>query len=1198
MTTTLTRCRQCGARLPQGTPDGLCPLCVVDDEPHTNGTRVLGDCELFEEIGRGGMGVVWRGRQRGLDREVAVKTLPGGDLAGAEARGRFRIEAQASARLKHPNIVAIYDVGEADGMPYFVMELIAGRTLAAVISEKPVNARTAARWLHDAALAVQHAHDHGVLHRDLKPSNILIEPDEDGGRPRVMDFGLAKLTDTESGLTLSGSAAGSPAYMPPEMVRGGESTAAGDVYGLGAVLYTTLTGRAPFQGESVAAILAQAEREEPLAPRRLHAGIPRDLETICLKCLEKNPARRYGSAQALAEELQRFLNGEPVLARPVAWPGKLARWAARRPALAAALALTFLAITTTAIVATISAVRIDEARDKALSAAVSEKRQADAARRHAVQLHVAEANRRQSDGDYIGSLPPLVAALRAEQDNAERRSEHTTRLAAALRQCPRLVHHWALPSWADRRDRTLTYPGRVYAADFSPDGKWIACATGEKQIHLWNVETGADAGADFTEDNAVYVKFSADGKRLLTGTSKNTISLWDFESRKAIFRDVTHALSGLHPSSLLPPVMDRAAKRIVRVEPGDGLLAGAYVILPDSPRTGDAPLQIPLHLKAAVRSVALSQDESRLAVGRADGTVMLHQTGTWLPIGRAFATGGAVRGMAFSPDNTRLAVLSGGNDVKLYAIGTDAISKLEQTMKHGAATYTLTWSPDGTRVASAAYGERSSILMRREDGVTDAVVRQSPGIRSAVFSPDGGTLLTAGFDNAARFFDPLTGAPSGPPLHHAGYVSAALFSPDGRHIFTGAFDATARLWELPAPPTAPQDIANSKASAGARFLARRDHKEGTFGTIKVYSMADGREFGRTGPGQCGGLTEDGRVLLYLAGDRFELQELHGAAPSRTLSRFTFPYSKAKVSMREAEISPDGRRALISPDRQSIHLYDLTVTEAKELTIIKLDARFTWLRFSADGSMVAVNTARPGREQGSVVSLWRLADGKQVTSFTTAQRVSHLEFSPDSRFIAWGGTVGYLRGAAARIHHCADGTPATPFLPHRGDILDFEFSPDSRVLATGGTDSIARLWDTATGALAAPELPHPQHIANIGFSRDGRRLVTLIKGTPSMRVWDTASGEAMTPPLRLSVGSWFCRFTDDGTALITAGDTFVRWPLTDENRTPAELIEEAELLSAHRQDDVTGQRPIAAEELKLMHQHRRNASGLPTNRENY
>jgi WD40 repeat protein len=871
----------------------------------------------------------------------------------------------------------------------------------------------------------------------------------------------------------------------------------------------------------------------------------------------------------------------------VAWPGKLVRWAARRPALAAALALTFLAITATAIVATISAVRIDEARDRALSAAVSEKRQADEARRHAVRLHIAEANRRQADGDLIGSLPQLVAALRAEMDDPDRRSEHTTRLAATLRQCPRLVHHWSLASWHDRRDRTLMYPGRVYAADFSPDGKWIACATGEKHLHLWNTETGADEGAAFAEDGAVYVKFSADGKRLLTGTTRDTISLWDFEKRTPLFRDVKHALAGSHPSSLLPPVMDRTASRIVRVEPGEGLLAGAYVILPDAPRAGDAPLQIPLHLKPAVRSLAISPDESRFAVGRADGTVMLHQAGTWLPIGRAFGVSGAVRGMAFNPDNSRLAVLSGTNSVKLYALDSESISKLEQTMTHSGFAYGLAWSPEGTRVASAAYGERASFLMRGEDGVADAVVRQSPGIFSAEFSPDGATLLTAGFDNAARLFDPRTGAPAGPPLHHAGYVSTALYSPDGRYIFTGAYDATARLWELPVPPTAPQDVANSKASAGARILGRRDHKEGLFGPITVHKMADASELGRTAPGQCAGLTEDGRVLLYMEGDRFELLKLNGSASATTLSRFTFPYSKSAAGAREAEISPDGRRALISPDRRAIHLFDLTVAEANQVTVIKLDARFTRLSFSLDGSMVAVSTARPQREAGSAVSLWNLADGKQITAFTTGQAISHLEFSPDSRLIAWGGALGSLRAGAARIHRCTDGVPVTPFLMHRGNVTDMEFRPDGRLLATSSTDGFVRLWNGETGALAAPELPHPNSVAHVSFSRDGRRLVSLVPtGAAAMRVWDPVSGEAMSPPLRLTKGAWMCRFTDDGTALITAGTTFVRWPLTVENRTPADLIEEAELLSAHRQDDVTGQRPVPPAELRATFERRK------------
>ena len=345
MATELTRCDVCGARLPVGTPAGFCPFCVADDEvPDEPTTRVLGDCELLEEIGRGGMGVVWRARQRALNRDVAVKTLPGGDLAGAEARARFRNEAQATARLKHPNLVPVHEVGESDGVPYLVMELVEGRPLSEVLATKPASAKLSARWLRDVALAVQHAHDQGVLHRDLKPSNILIESGDDGGRPRVTDFGLAKLADADHSLTSTGSAVGSPSYMPPEQARRGEYTARSDVYGLGAVLYCALTGRPPFQGESVATILAQVEVDEPISPRRLQGNVPFDLETICLKCLEKNPSRRYATARELADDLTRFLAGELVLARPVGPLGKLTRIAWRHPWRATAVIMAVVAL--------------------------------------------------------------------------------------------------------------------------------------------------------------------------------------------------------------------------------------------------------------------------------------------------------------------------------------------------------------------------------------------------------------------------------------------------------------------------------------------------------------------------------------------------------------------------------------------------------------------------------------------------------------------------------------------------------------------------------------------------------------------------------------------------------------------------------------------------------------------------------------
>lgn len=335
------RCGECGARLPPGTPMDLCPFCVTE-EPAESGGRSLGGCELFEELGRGGMGVVWRGRQRSLLRDVAVKTLPGGEFASADARGRFRTEALAAARLAHPGIVSVHEVGEDDGMPFIVMELVRGQTLSAAVASRPVSARLAARWLRDISLALEHAHQHGVLHRDLKPSNILIEDDGGDGQPKVTDFGLAKLTGHDPELTLSGSAMGSPAFMPPEQASGRGSDVASDVYGLGAVLYFALTGRPPFQGETVATVMGQVVSAEAVPPRRLNASVPQDVQNICLKCLEKNPVRRYASAKEVAEDLTRFLEGRPVHARPVGIPVQMLRLARRHPGLAAAAVLVVL----------------------------------------------------------------------------------------------------------------------------------------------------------------------------------------------------------------------------------------------------------------------------------------------------------------------------------------------------------------------------------------------------------------------------------------------------------------------------------------------------------------------------------------------------------------------------------------------------------------------------------------------------------------------------------------------------------------------------------------------------------------------------------------------------------------------------------------------------------------------------------------
>jgi len=302
--------------------------------------RQFGDYELLEEVGRGGMGVVYRARQISLNRIVAIKMLLARPFAVPELEERLHLEAEAAAGLNHPNIVTIYDFGECDGQFYFSMEYIEGHSLAQLTRHHSLAPTQAAQYLKTVAEAVHHAHEHGILHRDLKPSNILIDLHD---QAKVTDFGLAKRLGTDSELTLTGQLVGSPNYLSPEQAAGKHQalTVRSDVYALGAVLYQLLTARPPLVGESLQETLVQIREREAPSPRLLSSGVPRDLETICLKCLQKEPARRYASARELAEDLGRFLEGKPILARPVSPAGRVWRWCQRQPVQASLVAALF-----------------------------------------------------------------------------------------------------------------------------------------------------------------------------------------------------------------------------------------------------------------------------------------------------------------------------------------------------------------------------------------------------------------------------------------------------------------------------------------------------------------------------------------------------------------------------------------------------------------------------------------------------------------------------------------------------------------------------------------------------------------------------------------------------------------------------------------------------------------------------------------
>lgn len=356
------KCQLCGTSLNPDAVDGLCPVCLLrqgldiiaeeskaqeaparqhQDKEDKPSQRVFGDYEIIQMIAQGGMGIVYKAKQISLNRVVALKMIRSGQLATPAEVQRFQTEATAAAQLDHPNIVPIYEIGECDGHYFYSMKYVEGDNLSTVIGRRPMDLKKAACILSKIARAVHYAHQHGVLHRDLKPTNILIDKN---GEPQLTDFGLAKFLGQKENLTQSNAVMGSANYMSPEQAEGkiSEVSVASDVYSLGAILYEMLTGKPPFEGESFVDTLRKVIEKDPIPPSTLNPRVDIDLETICLKCLDKQPANRYSSAEELANELESWMDGRPIKARPITRMQRLIKWAKRRPAIAGLLLLLFI----------------------------------------------------------------------------------------------------------------------------------------------------------------------------------------------------------------------------------------------------------------------------------------------------------------------------------------------------------------------------------------------------------------------------------------------------------------------------------------------------------------------------------------------------------------------------------------------------------------------------------------------------------------------------------------------------------------------------------------------------------------------------------------------------------------------------------------------------------------------------------------
>lgn len=1033
------------------------------------------DYELIEELGRGGMGVVYKARQLSLHRIVAVKMLLSGAFAGAEFTRRFRAEAEAAANLHHANIVAIHDFGECAGQPYFSMDYIPGRSLAARIREKPVLPKVAGRYVLAIVRAIGYAHEQGVLHRDLKPSNIIIDTDD---QPRITDFGLAKRMTLEEDMTLSGQAIGSPNYMPPEQAAGQrEAVGPGsDLFSIGAILYHLLTGRPPFLADSVTATLRQVQEFEPIKPRLINPTVPRDLETICLKCLEKEPKRRFHSATALAGELERFLHGEPIHTRPLGVAERAWRWCRRNPKLAsvsgalAVLALVLVIGTPWALL------RINREREAALRSAREEARQRQLADSSLYRLE----NQRVLDLFANDRAPDAIALLASM---VRQRSNDT---AAAEWLMSELTYR----SFVVPVVEPLPHPDMVFYSEFSQDGRYLLTTCRNNSARVWDGVTGRPIttplqhATNLVQPNEflgptrpLVARFSRDGTRVITGSIDRTARVWD-------------AATGL-------------------------------------------PITPPIPHRAGVSAVQFTPDGRRVATGSSDGAIQFWDATSGLATPPACRHAAEVNWIEFSPDGASIVTASQDSTAQVWDSRTG--QPLGPPLRHTKQVRTACFSPDGTKVATAS-GDYTACLWWTASGTPAApLLRHAGVVNSARFSPDGTWLVTTSFDKTARVWDVQTGQPVGAPLQHRATVRMAEFSPDGLRVLTCSEDGTARVWDARMGRPLTEPIIHSDrvwwaafAPDGARAAtacqnglaqiwdvrARRalgtqyttgtqiKHVEWNKNGRKLLCLLNGTAArsldvadGRLPATRVLAHQRNLRSACYDSSARYVLtasdDQTAGIWDERT-GQLLVPPLRHDGIVYDAAFSPDGNWVITASADQTAVIWE-TRTGQPGFPPLQHGAAVFVARFSPDGSHVVTTGA------DRCARLWDLRSGPQASlTLTHPGEVTLARFSPDGQQLLTVATDN-----AARLWDLHSGRLAVPPLIHRGLINSARFSGDGRRLATASRDSTARVWDAQTGEVLV-ELVHEGPVNVAAFSQDGQRLLTGSEDGTA-RLWDTRTG---------------------------------------------------------------------------------------------
>jgi WD40 repeat protein len=878
------------------------------------------------------MGVVYRARQAGLGREVALKVLAAGPYAGAVDVASFRAEAAATAALRHPGIVTVFEVGEADGHPYFSMELVQGTTLAALTTGGPLEPRRAARYVRSVAAAVGAAHAGGILHRDLKPGNVLIDLADEA---RVTDFGLAR----ELGSETTQRIAGSPGYMPPEQadpLRGGIGVAS-DVYGLGALLYHLLTARPPFNDSTVTATLAQVLTKEPARPRQINSVVPEDLETICLKCLSKEPSRRYASALAVAEDLESFLAYRPIKARPARTPERIWLWSRRHPALAALSGL----------LAFVSAA--------GLAAFLWQSRE------NHFNLYAADLRIAAEDIEH-GDLTRARSLL----------SRHAPRLGAA----PFTWRYLQERSQGDPRRLLGQHPWIVTSIAWSPDGIWIASGslgsgTVGADLRVWRLGVSAPP-AILTTNYIREIQWFPDSRRLLAVGGNLGAAVWDVASGKELTN---------YPASIAQ--ISKDGRRLVTCE-GDPVVWNAEgqaraVWLRDlmSGQARRFPNARFAALSPSGKKIALSDITDKIDICDADtGAVEQRLSGT-----------GKVWAILFSNDDRTLVVTGFEPDVRVWRLGATH-PVMERWSGHSLPTWQAVFSPDGTRLLTTSSDETLHLWEAAHGTRLDTFHGHGSEVWCASFNPDGRQFASGGKDRNV-FIWPVT-KPASQTLINARAWGRRFFSADGQRLVAISPDdpphALAHDLKQESTPLAFDTIEPLALDAAGDLLLRRS--QFAFEWVDTLRRRPPRqvklEHGPTEePPRLWDVLPDGTLIAGLSPDK-RLSSWNGRTGRRVAS-LSVPVAEAWA----LALSPNGQSVAVTLGEDGFLLCSVPGNTSTRLTA-HLD-QGKWAAFSPDSRLLATASSDATIKLWNVSSARELAT---LRGHLTG--VSGVAIAPDER----------------------------------------------------------------------------------------------------------------------------------------------------------------------------------------------------------